>query len=202
DPPLEVLAVHRDLLAGLRQLATDLSQLSDQVASMELCAAPSILAAVSNAPGVNSLRTVSEALGSGRSGASYRWGEFLPDPISLPERRLDNGQLVDNQRRTGSGQLEVDNGTEHDAVVKLVQSGEPIVSVYVRKGSKTTVEKINDGSYELFYTSGVDWDNELETFTRSCQFERFDAPAEFTTVSVEGGVEYCTPYNLSAYSPE
>lgn len=190
DPPLEVLAVHRDLLAGLRQLATDMSQLSDQVASMELCAAPAILAAVSNTSGVNSLRTVSEALGSGRSGVSYQWGEFLPDPVSLSERRLSNGQLIDNQRRNGSGQLEVDNGTEQDAVVKLVQGGKPIVSVYVRGGSETTVENINDGSYEMFYTSGVDWDDELKAFTRSCQFERFEAPVEFTTVSVEGGINY------------
>ncbi|MCA1696925.1 MAG: hypothetical protein LC749_20605, partial [Actinobacteria bacterium] len=60
EPPAEVLTVHRDLLAGLRQLAADLSQRSDQAASMELCAAPSIIASVSNTPGVNSLRAVRE----------------------------------------------------------------------------------------------------------------------------------------------
>ncbi len=42
NPPAEVLAVYGDLLAGLRQLAADLSQLSDQAAAMELCAAPSV----------------------------------------------------------------------------------------------------------------------------------------------------------------
>lgn len=190
DPPVEALAVHRDLLAGLRQLTTDLSQLSGQIESMELCAAPSILAAVSNAPGVDNLRTVGEALGSGRLGTSYQWGEFLPASTPLPERRLSNGELIDSQRRTGSGQLKVDNDTEHDAVVKLVQGGKPIVSVYVSKESEATVEKINDGNYELFYTSGIDWDDQLDTFTRSCQFERFEAPAEFTTISIRGGVEY------------
>lgn len=190
DPPAEVLAVHRDLLTGLRQLATDLSQLSDQAASMELCAAPSVLASVSNAPGVNSLRTVREVLGSGRLSGSYQWGEFLPAPTPLPERRLANGRLVDSQRRTGSGQLKVDNDTEHDAVVKLVQAGKPIVSVYVGKGSNATVEKINDGIYELFYTTGTDWDDQLKTFTRSCQFTRFEESAKFATVRVEGGREY------------
>lgn len=190
DPPAEAVAVHRDLLAGLRQITTDLSQLSGQVESMELCAVPSILAAVSNAPGVNSLRTVHETLSSGRPGASYQWGEFLPAPTPLPERRLANGRLVDNQRRTGNGQLKVDNGTEHDAVVKLVQGGSPVVSVYVGKGSETTVGKINDGSYELFYTSGIDWDGQLKTFTRSCLFERFEESVEFTTVRVEGGINY------------
>lgn len=190
DPPAEVLAVHRDLLAGLRQLAADLSQLSGQVTSMELCAMPSILAAVSNASGVNSLRTVREDLGSGRLGASYQWGEFLPAPTPLPERRLANGQLIDSQGRTGRGQLKVDNGAGNDAVVKLVQDGRPIVSVYVRKGSNTTVGQINDGSYELFYTSGEDWDDHLKIFTRSCQFERFETIAEFTTTSIKGGIRY------------
>ncbi|MGH3986910.1 MAG: hypothetical protein ACRDTZ_06280, partial [Pseudonocardiaceae bacterium] len=190
DPPAEVLAVHRDLLAGLRQLATDMSQLSDQVASRELCAAPPILAAVSNAPGVDSLRTVRETLGSGGLDESYQWGEFLPAPTPLPERRLANGRLLDSQRRTGSGQLKVDNGTEHDAVVKLVQGGSPVVSVYVGKRSETTVGKINNGSYELFYTSGIDWDGQLKTFTRSCLFERFEEPVEFTTVPVQGGIKY------------
>ncbi|MGH3923651.1 MAG: hypothetical protein ACRDTT_12415, partial [Pseudonocardiaceae bacterium] len=65
-----------------------------------------------------------------------------------------------------------------------------IVSVYVSKRSEATVEKIDDGSYELFYTSGTDWDDQLETFTRSCQFERFDEPADFTTTSVTDGIQY------------
>jgi hypothetical protein len=190
NPPAEVLAVHRDLLGGLQQLAVDLSQLRDQAASMELCAAPSIVASISNAPGVNRLRTVREALGSGRLGVSYRWGESLPAPTPLPERRLANGQLVASLRGTGSGQLKVDNGTEHDAVVKLVQGGKPCVSVYVSKGSNTTVGNINDGSYELFYTSGIDWDDQLKTFTRSCLFKRFETPVEFTTMPIKGGTRY------------
>ncbi len=189
-PPAEVLTTHRDLLAGLRQLATDMSALRDQVASMELCALPSILPSVSNATGVNSLRTVREDLSSGRLGATYQWGEFLPAPTPLPERRLANGHLVDNQRRNGRGQFKVDNGAEHDAVVKLVQGGKPIVSVYISQGSSTTVGQISDGSYELYFTSGTDWDDQLKTFTRSCQFERFDQTAEFTTTSTKDGIEY------------
>ncbi|MCU1609663.1 MAG: hypothetical protein QOH09_4180 [Pseudonocardiales bacterium] len=192
DPPAEVLTVHRDLLAGLRQLAVDLSQRGDQAASMELCAAPSIIASVSNAPGVHSLRAVREAFSSGRGGVSYQWAESLLAPTQFPERRLANGQLLDSLRRTGNGQIRVDNGTEHDAVVKLVQDGESIISVYVGKGSNTTVDNINDGSYELFYTSGIDWDDQLKTFTRSCLFKRFEVPVRFTTVPIKGGIKYTT----------
>ncbi|MEO7195183.1 MAG: hypothetical protein ABIZ05_10220 [Pseudonocardiaceae bacterium] len=190
NPPAEVQATHRDLIAGLQQLATDLSQLNDQVASMDLCAAPSILASVSNTPGVNALRTVREALSSGQPGTSYQWGEFLPAATPLPDRQLTNGQLVDSLQRNGRGQLTIDNGADSDAVVKLVQGGRPIASVYVLKRSNATVGQINDGSYELFYTSGADWDNQLKVFTRSCQFERFDQAVEFTTTSVSNGIEY------------
>lgn len=185
DPPATVLAVHEDMRAGLQQLSTDLSQLSDQVASMELCAPPSILAAVSNTPGVRSLRTVRETLDSGRLGASYQWGEFLPETSALPERRLTNGQLVDSVRRSGTGELKVENDSEQDSVVKLVQDGRPIVSVYVGSGSDATVRNIDDGTYELFYTTGIDWDDQLKTFTRSCAFNRFEATAEFTTTQTQ-----------------
>ncbi len=189
-PPAEAQAMHGDLRAGLQQLAADLSQLSGQVESMELCAPPSILASVSNATGVNDLRAVRETLGSGQLGTSYQWGEFLPAPQPLPDRRLDNGRLVDNQRRNGRGQLKVDNDAEEDAVVKLVQGDRPIVSVYVGKGASTTVGQISDGTYELFYTSGTDWDDQLKAFTRSCQFTRFEQTAEFATKSVQGGIQY------------
>lgn len=131
-----------------------------------------------------------DALGSGQLGGSYQWGAFLPAATPLPNRRLANGQLINSQRRNGRGQLEVDNGAEHDAVVKLVQGGRPIVSFYVGTGSSATVEQVNDGSYEIFYTSGIDWNEQLKEFTRSCRFARFEQAAEFTTQSVRGGIEY------------
>ncbi|MGA9694019.1 MAG: hypothetical protein WBR33_21755, partial [Pseudonocardiaceae bacterium] len=113
-------------------------------------------------------------------------------PTQFPERRLANGQLLNSLRRTGNGQIRIDNGTEHDAVVKLVQAGKSIVSVYVSKGSNTTVDNINDGGYELFYTSGIDWDDQFKTFTRSCLFKHFETPVEFTTVPIQGGIKYTT----------
>jgi hypothetical protein len=191
-PPVEVQAVHRDLLAGLRQLAVDLSHLRDQAMSKTLCAGPSVMAAVSKGPGMTHLLSVREILGSGREGVSYQWEDLLPAPMQLPQRRLVNGQLIDSMHRGGRGQLRVDNGTGHDAVVELVQDGKPVVSVYVGTGLNTTVDDIDDGSYELFYTSGIDWDSQLKTFTRSCLFKRFPMPASVTTTPMEGAVRSTT----------
>lgn len=192
SPPDEVQAVHRELLAGLRQLAVDLAHLRDEAMSMTLCAAPSIMAAVSNGPGMTSLRSVREAFRSGRAGLEYQWGDSLLAPAQLPERRLVTGQLIDTMQRDGRGQLRVDNGTAHDAVVELVHDGKPVVSVYVSKGSITTVDDIDDGSYELFYTSGIDWDDQLKTFTRSCLFKRFETPMSFTTIPIESAIRSTT----------
>ena len=192
NPPAEVQALHRELLAGLRQLAVDLSHLRDQALSRTLCAAPSIMASVSNGPGMTSLRSVREALRSGRAGVSYHWGDSLPAPAQLLERRLATGQLIDSMHRDGRGQLHIDNGTGHDAVVELVHNGKPVASVYVGKGSKTIVDNIDDGSYELFYTSGIDWDGQLKTFTRSCLFKRFETPVSFTTMPIDGAIRSTT----------
>jgi hypothetical protein len=191
-PPMEAQAVHRDLLAGVRQLAADLSHLRDQAVSKTLCAGPSVVAAVSKGPGMIRLRSVREGLGSGRAGVSYPWGDWLPAPMPLPHRRLVNGQLINSLPRDGRGRLRVDNGTGHDAVVELVQDGKPVVSVYVGTGLDTTVAGIGDGSYELFYTSGTDWDGQLKTFTRSCLFKRFRMPVSFTTTPLEGAIRSTT----------
>jgi len=55
----------------------------------------------------------------------------------------------------------VDNGAKRDAVARHVRDSRTTVSVYVTKGSSTTVNQINDGSYK-----------------------RFEAPAQFTITSV------------------
>jgi hypothetical protein len=192
NPPAEVQAVHRDLLAGVRQLAVDLSHLRNQAMSKTLCAGPSIVAAVSNGPGMARLRGVREVFGSGRAGVSYQWGDSLPAPMQPPERRLVNGQLIASMPRGGRGQLRVDNGMGRDTVVELLQAGRPVVSVYVGKGLNTTVNDIDDGSYELFYTAGTDWDDQLKTFTRSCLFKRFQMPISFITTPIEGAVRSTT----------
>ena len=189
--PIAIRATHRDLVAAMREFATDLSEVvKDQVASLQLCAAPSVIATLSTTPSMEGLRQAAAALGAPSSGQPYAWGEFLPAPMPLSEYRLSNGQLVTDQRRGGDGELEVQNGTDQDAVVSLSQAGSTILSVYVTAGQTTTVAGIPDGAYDLFFNSGAGWDEQLRTFTRACEFSRFDDPTEFVTTDTAGGIQY------------
>lgn len=122
-PPIAVRATHRDLVAGMREFATELSGVADQVASLQLCAAPSVIATLSTAPSMERRRQAAAALGSPSSGQPYAWGEFLPTSTPLSEHRLGNGQLVTGQRGGGDGELEVQNGADQDAVAWGMESG-------------------------------------------------------------------------------
>lgn len=190
-PPIAVRATHRGLVAGMRDFATELSEVADQVDSLQLCAAPSVIATLSTAPSTERLRRTAAALGSPSSGQTYAWGSFLPAPTPLSEHRLGNGQLVTDERGGGGdGELEVQNGTAQDAVVSLSQAGRTILGVYVTAGQTATVAGIPDGVYDLFFNSGAGWDEQLRTFTHACEFSRFDEPADFATIEAADGIQY------------
>ncbi len=125
----------------------------------------------------------------------FHWGEPLPSPVPMPDRSLANGQLILDESSPGEGWLEIDNGTEHDAVIILAQGQGVVMSVYASAANKTTMEGIGDGTYDLYWTAGTDWDTQLSSFTRDCQFRRFDEPAEYVTTVGEYEMEI-TGYSI------
>jgi hypothetical protein len=68
----------------------------------------------------------------------------------------------------------------------------PAFSVYVRKGSKYTVKGIRDNTYEVFFTTGADWDTQKRTFTRDHTFQRFDDTLTFTTIKTATKIQWST----------
>ncbi len=108
------------------------------------------------------------------------------------DRRLDNGQFVRAGSRTGRGELTIDNGSGQDSVVTLAMNKNPELSVYVRNDSKYTVKGIRDGTYEIFFTTGADWDSQNRTFTRDRTFQRFDERLNFTTIETATEVRWRT----------
>ncbi|MGH4008181.1 MAG: hypothetical protein ACRDTH_08510 [Pseudonocardiaceae bacterium] len=112
--------------------------------------------------------------------------------LAQQDRRLDNGQFVRAGSRTGRGELTIDNGSGKDAVIALAKNKNPAFSVYVRNGSKYTVKGIRDGTYEIFFTAGTDWDSQNRAFTRDRTFQRFDDTMDFATTKTSTEIRWST----------
>lgn len=106
------------------------------------------------------------------------------------DRRLDNGQFVRSGSRTGRGELTINNGGNRDAVISLTTNKSPAFSVYVRNGSEYTVKGIRDGTYQIFFTAGADWDTQNRNFTRDRILRRFDDTLNFTTTRTATGIRW------------
>jgi hypothetical protein len=190
--PEDLRAEHADLVQAFKRLHGDLGGLRDAVEGHQLCAASVVMARLGKADGLAAVRDAGTALtGRGRA-QGYAFGLLVPATSREQHRRLRTGQLVRAGSRTGRGELKVDNGGNRDAVVTLAVGKRPVVSVYVRKGSKHTVGGVRDGTYRVYYTTGVDWDGKARVFTRGCAFARFDDTLKFTTTQSATRVEWVT----------
>jgi len=88
--------------------------------------------------------------------------------------------------RSGAGQLSIDNGTNSDGVVAIVDTnnpGEAIAAAYIRSGEKYLLDGIPDGTYYVFVASGSEWSGATNSFTVDRRAERFENIAEYTTSS-------------------
>lgn len=108
------------------------------------------------------------------------------DSIPLGTFRPHTGVIKPNQRGGGYGELAVDNGTSKDGVVILMLDDEPFVAAYIRHGDSFTLTGIRDGIYDLYFSTGSQWNG--EEFTRSASYQRFEEPFDFTT----GATTYTT----------
>lgn len=180
--PDSVSSAHRDLVSALSALESDLSEVSSAADSRSVCTGGSASAALSRAGGATDLRSAITALGAADPAAKYRFGSFLPAATKDQNRRKANGSYL-TRTTGGSGELKVDNGNNVDTVINLVKVGskKPAVSVYIRGQKKVTTGRIKDGTYQVFMSSGADWDG--KRFTRNCQFSKFDSSFKFTTTS-------------------
>lgn len=100
--------------------------------------------------------------------------------ISLP-----NGTVLKSipHYLTGPGKLEIKNGTDLDAVAKLVNIDykKSIYTVYIKANSNYRISKISDGEYELFFAHGRDWDKETKKFLVNNSCSKFEDKFNFTT---------------------
>jgi hypothetical protein len=197
DPPTAAVAAHRQLIAALQTLGGDLDHLQTEAADAELCTGSSGARRASAGNGAHVMRLAAAAIAAADPVNRYRVGTFLPTGEPDETRQPDNGDLAPG-RRGGYGQLTVSASSE-DAVVKLTQNGGIVRDIFIRGGTSTTVTSIPDGTFDVYFTAGVDWDGLAGRFTRSCTYNKFDNPVTFTTRYLSTSVEYTT-YRLTLYS--
>ncbi|MDR3737405.1 MAG: J domain-containing protein [Terracidiphilus sp.] len=99
-------------------------------------------------------------------------------PVSLP-----NGTEMLRRRRVGGyGKFTVDNGTQEDAVVELVDVGtkKAIRAFYVQSQSLFTEDRVGAGTYNIYFLTGLGWNSTMKQFSINPQFGVFDEVASFS----------------------
>jgi hypothetical protein len=105
----------------------------------------------------------------------------------MPALRLKSGSVLARKGGSGLGELTISNGNPREGVVKLV-AGAKRMSIYIGRKATATITGIPDGTFEVYFASGVSWDGKRNTFSRNCGFTRFDDKMKFTS----GGGQYTT----------
>ncbi|MCZ7615039.1 MAG: hypothetical protein M5T52_16245 [Ignavibacteriaceae bacterium] len=109
----------------------------------------------------------------------------VKDFSNIPEKYIPNGKIFLKNKRyfTGLGELTIKNGTNNDAVVKLVPItiNKSALTLYVRRNSDFTIKKIKDGNYKLYFVVGRHYDEDSLIFLQDCSFSVFEKGLPFTT---------------------
>ncbi|MFE6504625.1 hypothetical protein [Kitasatospora sp. NPDC057738] len=176
--PAGAEAARTDLVNALEALTLETSALSADIWSKKLCG---LGVAQARLGAGQALQGVSAALAK-LTTAGYRTAFTVPQlPAPQPQpRSLENGTMVREGGKGGKGTLKFDNQGSNDAVFTLAQGGKSVASVYAAKGRLATVEGVEDGSYDFYYTTGVDWDSEAKQFTENRQFIKYQESYAFT----------------------
>ncbi|GAB7037460.1 MULTISPECIES: hypothetical protein [Catenuloplanes] len=177
-PPEEVADEHTLLVDALNALSTDVLDTSLSAEGSALCTGSSAVNLVSRSDGGADLRDAATAL----SAADLKVGGWMPKALKEENRRPPNGNYY-RRIQGGLGELKVENGGDHDALINLVKNGQtrPEVSFYVQAKGNFTASSIHDGAYTIYVTSGSDFDG--TRFNRDCDFSKFDEAITYETTN-------------------
>jgi hypothetical protein len=187
-PPAEVKQAHSDLVSALGAFAQAAEDLAGSSKNGDVCGGSSALSTLSNSPSVAQVRTAADSLAKLDPSHAYKVGGFLPKATPAQNRRLGNGAFIKKGNRGGSGKLKVDNtGSPTDAAISVtsVNSKAAAFTVYVRAGASYTVSGVRDGTYQIYLTSGSDWDPGIPGFAFKCDFSKFADTFKFSTTRTQ-----------------
>lgn len=107
------------------------------------------------------------------------------DFVNTVEKVIPNGQVFFKNKKffTGLGKLTIKNGTDKDAVVKLVSTSieKSVMDIYIRRNSDYTIKQIKDSDYTLYFMVGRYYDEGSLMFLQDCSFAVFDKDFLFAT---------------------
>ena len=178
DPPAGLSGPTDQLSKALSDFSTAASSTADDIGSA-VCTSGAALAEFTRTDGAKSLRDAVAALNSIDPSYGKAAASFLPAPIADKTRQLPNGDVL--RHSDGPGSLTINNsGT--DAIITLTKTGTktPVASVYVRANANTTLSDIPGQAFDIYVTSGTDWDSAAQKFTRDCSYSKTDKTWDFS----------------------
>jgi hypothetical protein len=109
--------------------------------------------------------------------------ETPPSVPTRPDYSLPHGTVFNQSSfyMSGDGELEISNGTNYDAVAKLVIGTTGVYSVYIGANRTYTIDGIADGFYELLFAQGSDWNTVTKQFNKNQSYSTFEDVFEFET---------------------
>lgn len=123
----------------------------------------------------------------------YEIVDSAPCDEHAPHSSMANGsRIIPDVGTTGDGVLDVQNGTNDDAVLFLIDSAhekETIREVYVQAGHSIRMKGIPMGTYELSYTHGIDWAGD-DIFRCGQDYAQFERDFPFTEERDRNGTHY------------
>jgi hypothetical protein len=101
------------------------------------------------------------------------------DSLPVAYFRPLTGIVESSKQRAGEGQLKIVNDSLEDELITVARDKRLLVAAYVRAGETYLVDKIPDGEYIIFISSGADWDG--FKFNRNARSSRFEDTFPFVT---------------------
>jgi len=108
------------------------------------------------------------------------------------EPRPDTGTFFKDSARDGLGKLTIINDNlQMDAVaVLLPQNSKSKLAVYIRSKESFTISGIEDGSYDMYFEIGNNWDSNSDKFGDNGGFYKLDIALPFETIERSDVTEY------------
>jgi len=110
------------------------------------------------------------------------------------ESRPETGTFMKDTQRDGLGRITIINdNNKMDALAVLTDlTKKPLISVYIRGGESFNISNIKDGSYDLYFKLGNQWNQDNSKFSENEARYKLGEPLQFTTKETWDGTQYST----------